>query len=100
MDVALMVIRVRSEGSLVVAAAYPVKGLREGLRWVPFWDSQHHDVENCGLLVEFRVVGCRRGNRTIPRDKQLKTPGSPMSDAMNGDWSSSQRLRRACSFQE
>jgi len=36
----------------VAAAAYPVKGIRRGLRWIPLWDPKRQAIPNCGLLVE------------------------------------------------
>jgi len=36
----------------IAAAAYPVHGIRSGLRWVPLWDYRRNYIESCGLLVE------------------------------------------------
>lgn len=39
----------------VAAAAYPVKGIRRGLRWIPLWDQKRQAIPNCGLLVEVGI---------------------------------------------
>jgi len=37
---------------LIASAAFPVIGLRKGLRWVPLRSLKHRLLEECGLLVE------------------------------------------------
>merc|ERR1711964_31389 len=39
------------------AAAFPVSGLREGVRWVPLMDWRFNVIELAGLLVEIRLNG-------------------------------------------
>lgn len=41
---------------LIAAAAYPVKVLRRGIRWVELWDTSRRHLPNCGLLVELSMV--------------------------------------------
>jgi len=40
---------------LVACAAYPVRAVRSGLRWVSLWDMDRVDIPNCGLLVEVAI---------------------------------------------
>lgn len=54
---------------VVASTAYPLRSLRDGIRWVPLRDEQHHTLPQSGLLVEVRFVGpwaeWRRRQRTI-----------------------------------
>lgn len=43
--------------SRLAYTAFPISGLREGLRWVPLMDNRHHSLEYSGLLVEVRYRG-------------------------------------------
>jgi len=43
--------------SLLAYTAFPVSGLREGLRWVPLMDYRHQKLRSSGLLVEVRYRG-------------------------------------------
>jgi len=55
---AFEVLDVNAKGNpdFIAAAAVPVNGLREGVRWVPLQDSRHHAIEFCGILVHARLV--------------------------------------------
>lgn len=52
--------------SVIAAAAFPLSGLREGLRWVPLNDNQHRMMHLSGLLIKATFVGpwaeTRRGS--------------------------------------
>lgn len=39
------------------AAAFPIDGIREGVRWVPLLDANHNRCKYSGLLVEVRFRG-------------------------------------------
>lgn len=41
----------------VVAAAFPLIGVREGVRWVSLWDRSYMRNEHCGLLLKVRLSG-------------------------------------------
>lgn len=71
-DVAILTLQVYDQvsKSFVVAAAYPVSMLREGIRWVPMWDYRLRTLEHCGLLVEIRII---RGDE----DKKIPTQMAP-----------------------
>lgn len=61
----------------IAAAAYPVVGLRSGLRWVPLWDYRRSPIENCGLLVEVTKFPEEAGRRG-----RVESETSVMSHAM------------------
>jgi len=42
----------RAREKLIASAAFPVIGLRKGLRWVPLRSLKHRLLADCGLLVE------------------------------------------------
>lgn len=48
---------------LVAAGAFPVSGLRDGVRWVPLRDAALCSTEDCGMLVEVR---CTEGQTSPP----------------------------------
>eukprot|EP00397_Hematodinium_sp_SG-2012_P000517 GEMP01000518.1.p1 GENE.GEMP01000518.1~~GEMP01000518.1.p1 ORF type:complete len:1399 (+),score=206.43 GEMP01000518.1:588-4784(+) len=44
-----------SDNEFLGAAAFPVDGIRQGLRWVPLFDYQFTTVHHCGLLVAVKM---------------------------------------------
>jgi hypothetical protein len=68
-DLALLTFEVRHylptccSHPFVAAAAFPVKNIRSGTRWVALWDSSRRPVENCGLLVEVLLLTQPVGHR-------------------------------------
>ncbi|CAK0814840.1 unnamed protein product [Prorocentrum cordatum] len=53
----------RRAEEVVAAAAVPVSGLREGLRWVQLLDTRFHPVERSGLLLDIRLSGAWASER-------------------------------------
>ena len=47
----------RNGRQIIAAASFPLAGVREGIRWVALKDSKHHEIDQCGLLLEARVRG-------------------------------------------
>lgn len=89
-DVAIMTLQVFDHVSkaFVVAAAYPVNMLREGIRWVPMWDYRLRTLEHCGLLVEIRM---RRGDEDaklhqtmLPLDLTRPSAGTGAAEGPDG----------------
>lgn len=70
-DVAILAFEVISvkgiNSDTVGAAAFPVSGLREGIRWTPLQDWRFHVIELAGLLVEIRLDGPGRELRRSKR---------------------------------
>lgn len=86
-DVAILTFQVYNDvcKSLVVAAAYPVSMLREGIRWAPMWDYRLRALEHCGLLVEIRLErtedtaesACHTMELAAAREHHTKLAGDP-----------------------
>lgn len=65
----------------VAAAAFPVTGLRSGLRWVPLWDYRRNGIENCGLLVEVTKYPEEDDRRSrVESDISIMSQSVPVED--------------------
>lgn len=58
----------RNGRQVIAAASFPLVGVREGIRWAPMRDTKHHEIDQCGLLLEVRI----RGPWVALRRKQLR----------------------------
>lgn len=58
-DVALIIFEVWDQDPVgrefIAAAAFPVQGLRPGLRWVPLWDYKFQPIDNCGIICRLSI---------------------------------------------
>jgi hypothetical protein len=68
--------RPAGNSEILAAAAIPVSGLREGIRWVQLLDPSHHPIDHCGLLVAVRMRGpwAEKRRREVGSDKPLVPP--------------------------
>lgn len=69
-----------SKRSWMAGAAYPVSGLREGVRWVPLWDENRRPVLNCGMLVRLNMARTLTG-KPFHKEQTVGSRGSFFSDA-------------------
>eukprot|EP00747_Dinoflagellata_sp_TGD_P064680 gnl/TRDRNA2_/TRDRNA2_154008_c4_seq1.p1 gnl/TRDRNA2_/TRDRNA2_154008_c4~~gnl/TRDRNA2_/TRDRNA2_154008_c4_seq1.p1 ORF type:complete len:303 (-),score=54.39 gnl/TRDRNA2_/TRDRNA2_154008_c4_seq1:202-1110(-) len=64
-DVALLSFEVYDQATIgwecIAASAFPISGIREGVRWVPLWDARLKSLDHCGLLVEVQINSGGRG---------------------------------------
>lgn len=66
----------KSSGKFVAAAAYPVKCLRSGLRWVQLFSEKRESMPNCGLLVQVQLT------RDKADSNMLETTSAPQQGSM------------------
>jgi hypothetical protein len=95
----------RKAEEVVAAAAVPVSGLREGLRWVQLLDARFHPVERSGLLLNIRLSGAWASERRSVSTASTKASplASPLESPAGHDRappaaSSSARQRRCISL--
>jgi hypothetical protein len=95
----------RGAEEVVAAAALPVAGLREGLRWVQLLDARFHPVERSGLLLNIRLSGAWASERRSVSTASTKASplASPLESPAGHDRappaaSSSARQRRCISL--
>jgi len=39
----------------IASNAFPLMGLRQGMRWASLLDKNHQDIEHCGVLIHLRL---------------------------------------------
>lgn len=66
----------KSSGKFVAAAAFPMKCLRSGLRWVQLFSEKRESMPNCGLLVQVQLT------RDKADSSMLDTTSAPQQGAM------------------
>eukprot|EP00927_Polykrikos_kofoidii_P029711 TRINITY_DN25649_c0_g1_i1.p1 TRINITY_DN25649_c0_g1~~TRINITY_DN25649_c0_g1_i1.p1 ORF type:complete len:994 (-),score=125.80 TRINITY_DN25649_c0_g1_i1:203-3184(-) len=74
----------KNASAVVASAAFPFTCLREGIRWVPLWDSQFNIIASCGLLVELRFDGPWASQRRKDRLPQPKSAPLPTDKEITG----------------
>jgi hypothetical protein len=84
-DVAILVFQVYDNycKAILVMGAYPVRMLREGIRWVPMWDYMLRSMDHCGLLVEIRFPETPTRGQTSGKSSVAEMQGTNKTRQMD-----------------